>query len=93
MHSAYPVPQVAEALLQFEYSRQGISWVRGGPAVADAFATHAQLLGRAEVITRLAGGGGEAGRQAAAAEAAQRAAEAARQAGEARYALEVAQVG
>ncbi|GLI61976.1 hypothetical protein VaNZ11_004542, partial [Volvox africanus] len=84
------VCQVAEALLQFEYSRQGITWSSGTAAVADGFATHCQLLGRAEVLATLAAGGSEAGRAAAVAEASQRAAEAARQAADARYALEVA---
>ncbi|GIL75399.1 hypothetical protein Vretifemale_5200, partial [Volvox reticuliferus] len=85
------VCQVSEALLQFEYSRQGITWSSGTAAVADGFATHCQLLGRAEVLATLAAGGSEAGRAAAVAEASQRATEAARQAADARYALEVAQ--
>ncbi|GLC49196.1 hypothetical protein PLESTB_000192700 [Pleodorina starrii] len=85
------VCQVAEALLQFEYSRQGITWASGGAAVADGFVTHCQLLGRAEVLATLAAGGSEAGRAAAVAEASQRGAEAARKAADARYALEVAQ--
>ncbi|GFR47474.1 hypothetical protein Agub_g9203, partial [Astrephomene gubernaculifera] len=83
--------QVSEALLQFEYSRQGITWGSDGAAVADGFASHSQLLGRAEVLATLAAGGSEAGRAAAVAEASQRASEAVRQAADARYALEVAQ--
>lgn len=83
---------MAEALLQFEYSRQGIIWASGDTAVADGFATHCQLLGRAEVLTTLAAGGSEVARAATVAEASQRAVEAAMQAADARYALEVAQV-
>ena len=106
-------PQVSEALVQFEYSRQGLLWsaagsgtgaataaaatsatVQGGAALAvDGFAPHAQLLARAEVLATLGGGGGEAGRAAAVAEASARAEEAARQAADARFAAEVAQVG
>eukprot|EP00198_Chlamydomonas_reinhardtii_P004149 XP_001693485.1 phosphatidylinositol 3-kinase-related protein kinase [Chlamydomonas reinhardtii] len=108
---ALRVCQVSEALVQFEYSRQGLLWsaagsgtgaataaaatsatVQGGAALAvDGFAPHAQLLARAEVLATLGGGGGEAGRAAAVAEASARAEEAARQAADARFAAEVAQ--
>ncbi|KAG2500586.1 hypothetical protein HYH03_001354 [Edaphochlamys debaryana] len=84
------VCQVAEALLAFEYSRQGVTLAPGGGApAADGFAPHAQALARAEVLAALAGG--EAARRAAVAEASERAAEGGRRAAEARYALEVAQ--
>ncbi|KXZ49313.1 PI3kinase-like protein [Gonium pectorale] len=88
---AMRVCQVAEALLQFEYSRQGITWATGGAVAADGFAAHYQLLGRAEVLATLSAGGSEAARGAAVAEASSRAAAACRQAAEARQALEAAQ--
>lgn len=36
--------RAAEAVLQFEYSRQGVVWSAGAPALMDAFAPHCDAL-------------------------------------------------